>query len=63
MEAAGYSQEHPAYNHVNLRVQTSAESGVTGEQGMVQSLELLKDVSQAMSGAMEAAMARHGAAA
>ncbi|KAL6776233.1 hypothetical protein ACKKBG_A20330 [Auxenochlorella protothecoides x Auxenochlorella symbiontica] len=57
VEAAGYSQEHPGYNHVNLRVQTRAGAGVSGEQGLAQSLELLKDLVGVVGEGMGSAMA------
>ena len=37
---AGCSLEHPAYRHVNMRIETWPASGVGGEQALAESLEL-----------------------
>lgn len=56
MELAAYSIEHPVYRHVNLRAQTKASSGVSGEQAMAETLELSQQLFGVVGEGMEAAM-------
>ncbi|GAB4821903.1 hypothetical protein N2152v2_008949 [Parachlorella kessleri] len=49
---AGCSLEHPAYRHVNLRVETWPASGVGGEQALAESLELAQELFRACAQGM-----------
>lgn len=53
IEFAGYTLEHPVYRHVNIRVQTKPESGVGGEQALVESLEMTQNIFGAVDKAMK----------
>ncbi|KAI3428326.1 hypothetical protein D9Q98_006706 [Chlorella vulgaris] len=54
-ELAAYTTEHPVYRHVNMRMQTSKSSGVSGEQALVDTLHLTQDIFTAIGEAMTAA--------
>lgn len=56
VELAGYSQEHPGYNHINLRVQTAEGSGVTGEEGMADTFNRVKELADVLDDGMAKAM-------
>jgi len=55
---AGYSMEHPVYRHINLRVQTNPEMGVSGEQALAESLELTQNLFRATGAAMDAGLTK-----
>lgn len=44
------------YRHANIRVQTSADSGVGGEQALVESLELSQGIFNAVEESMKEAL-------
>ena len=60
VDLAGYSQEHPGYNHVNFRMQTAHDAGVTGEQAMAETFMRVKDLADAMGEGMAQAMEKFG---
>jgi hypothetical protein len=53
VEFAGYTTEHPVYRHINLRVQTTESSGVSGEAALAETLEVTKGIFDAALVAMD----------
>lgn len=56
VEVASYAQEHPSKNEILFRCQTSGL--ISGEQCIVESLELTKDILSMVDDEMDAALAR-----
>lgn len=56
-ELAAYTTEHPVYRHINMRMQTTASSGVGGEQVLSEVLQLTRDIFDVVGEKMEAAAA------
>ncbi|PSC69710.1 DNA-directed RNA polymerase I and III 14 KDA polypeptide [Micractinium conductrix] len=56
-ELAAYTTEHPVYRHINMRMQTTASSGVGGEQALAEVLHMTQDIFGVVGDKMAAAAA------
>lgn len=54
-ELAAYTTEHPVYRHINMRMQTTQSSGVSGEQALAEVLHMTQDIFKVVGEKMAAA--------
>ncbi|PRW56401.1 dna-directed rna polymerase i and iii 14 kda polypeptide [Chlorella sorokiniana] len=54
-ELAAYTTEHPVYRHINMRLQSTQSSSVSGEQALAETLHITQDIFKVVGDKMAAA--------